>query len=204
MIIPVLFCRSDSAYKNDTRFDAWDAQRDALKWQGGSPLIAHPPCRAWGQLSHMANPRKGEKELAPWAISQIRKFGGVLEHPKGSKLWKFLKLPEPETACDNFGGFSILIDQWDFGHVARKATKLYICGIDKSDLPNLPTKRIGNPFKSITGSPPGHPYLKRCTQYEREYTPDLLIDFLYNIASKCKAGKQDARWWPELGERIDK
>ena len=128
-MVSVLFCRADSAYKNDSRFDVWDAQRNALLWDGGSPLIAHPPCRAWGILSHMAKPRPGEKDLAPWAISQIRKFGGVLEHPKGSRLWKFMQLPEPGAMPDEFGGFSILLDQWDFGHVARKPTKLYICGL---------------------------------------------------------------------------
>ena len=184
-MVSVLFCRSDSAYKNDPRFDVWDAQRDALRWGGGSPLIAHPPCRAWGILSHMAKPRPGEKDLAPWAISQIRQFGGVLEHPKGSRLWKFLQLPEPDAMPDEFGGFSILLDQWDFGHVARKPTKLYICGL-RGDLPEMPQKRGGEPVKSITGSPPGRPYLKRCTQYEREYTPAALIDFLHDIAVRCQ------------------
>jgi hypothetical protein len=184
-MVSVLFCRADSAYKGDNRFDVWDAQRDALLFTGNNPVIAHPPCRAWGILSHMAKPRPGEKDLAPWAIGKVRENGGVLEHPKGSRLWKFLQLPEPDAMPDEFGGFSILIDQWDFGHVARKPTKLYICGL-VGDLPPLPTARDGEPVKSITGSPPGRPYLKRCTQYEREYTPDALREFLFEVAQRCQ------------------
>ena len=32
-------------------FDCWDIERNALNWPGGNPIVAHPPCRAWGQLS---------------------------------------------------------------------------------------------------------------------------------------------------------
>lgn len=47
--------------KLDELVDCWDMERDALNWPGGNSVIAHPPCRAWGQLSHMENPRPGEK-----------------------------------------------------------------------------------------------------------------------------------------------
>lgn len=37
-----------------------------------------------------------EKALALWAVEQVRKFGGVLEHPKRSTLWPAAGLPEIE------------------------------------------------------------------------------------------------------------
>ena len=94
--VAVLFCRADSAYKDRDACDVYDAQRDARTFRGAMPVIAHPPCRCWGALSHMAHrstPNRdavvlAEKQLAIWACGQVRKCGGVLEHPAKSKLFK--------------------------------------------------------------------------------------------------------------------
>ena len=110
--------------------DCWDIERNALNWAGGNPIVAHPPCRAWGQLSHFAKPREGEKELAIYSINQIRKYGGVLEHPRASKLWKEMNLPTG-SQVDEFGGYTLCINQSWFGHRAEKKTLLYICGCPK-------------------------------------------------------------------------
>ena len=179
--IAVLFARNDSRYKEMALiYDVYDIDRDARTFCKKLPVIAHPPCRAWGQLSHMANPRPDEKQLAYFALAQVRLNGGVLEHPAGSRLWKEANLPIGDEV-DEFGGFSIEIDQWDFGHVAHKNTKLYIYGIEKSNLPALPPTREGTPMRSICGNVKG---TVRCTQYQREYTPDLLIQFLTDICNR--------------------
>ncbi|WP_337881840.1 hypothetical protein [Chromobacterium haemolyticum] len=101
--VAALFVRTDSVYKQMVGVDAWDAERDAMAWPGGCPVVAHPPCRAWGRLRHMANPRPGERELALWVVDQIREYGGVLEHPASSLLWKEKPLPEPGQT-DAWGG----------------------------------------------------------------------------------------------------
>lgn len=181
VVAAVLFARKDSRYKNLVGYDVYDIDRDARTFEGKLPVIAHPPCRAWGRLSHMANPRPDEKDLAYFALEKVRANGGVLEHPKGSKLWKEANLPKPDEPSDEYGGFTILVDQYNFGHVARKWTHLYIVGIDKADLPPIPT-REGTPWKTICGITGQRG--RRCTQYEREYTPDLLIDFLTEICKK--------------------
>lgn len=136
--IAVLFARQDSRYKDFDIYDVYDIDRDARKYDGNYPVICHPPCRAWGRLSHMANPRPDEKDLAWFALDMVRKNGGILEHPKGSRLWAEAGLPLPGEFSDEFGGFTILIDQYHFGHVARKWTHLYIVGIDPKDLPEIP------------------------------------------------------------------
>lgn len=182
MSIAVLFAREDSAYKTMDGFDVYDIKRDARAYCGSFPVLAHPPCRAWGQLSHMANPREGEKQLAYFALAQVRLNGGVLEHPSGSRLWKEASLPIGMLQ-DQFGGFTIEIDQFDFGHVARKATKLYICGLDRNQLPVMPKVRIEKTDRSIAGNVAG---TKRCTQYQREYTPPRLIEWLKEVALMIK------------------
>ena len=179
--IAILFAREDSSYKNFDNFEVYDIKRDARTFCKKMPVIAHPPCRAWGMLSHMANPREGEKQLAYLALAQVRLNGGILEHPHGSRLWKEAPLPDGGGQQDEFGGFTVEIDQWDFGHVAHKNTKLYICGIDPKDLPSLPPKKIGTPTRSICGNVKN---TTRCTQYQREYTPDDLIKWLTEICNK--------------------
>ena len=173
-----LFCRGDSAYKKRGAWDVYDIDRDALNYTGGVPCVCHPPCRAWGMLSHMAhNVREGEKELATWSIDMVRRNGGIIEHPAGSRLFKH-HLPDAGMFPDEFGGFTIEINQFDFGHVASKPTKLYICGINKSLLPKQPAHKDCNPTHSITGQVPD---TLRCTQYQREYTPEKLIDYFEEI-----------------------
>lgn len=116
MCVSVLFARKDSIYKS-LNCDVWDKERDATKWPGGNPVIAHPPCRAWGQLRHMAKPSACEAQYALWAVQQVRKFGGVLEHPARSKLWEVAKLPEGDKTAE-YGGFTLPIYQSWFGHFA--------------------------------------------------------------------------------------
>jgi len=186
-----LFVRKDSAYKKRKHWDVYDADRDALSYDGTSPVVCHPPCRAWGKLSHMAhNVREGEADLALWSIDMIRKNGGILEHPNGSKLFgKYL----PDVGeTDEHGGFTILIDQYDFGHVAHKKTKLYICGIDREKLPELPPEDKTlhycekGKLRSICGNVKG---TTRCTQYQREYTPEKLIDFFEKVVDTIYVNK---------------
>jgi hypothetical protein len=75
--VSILFARADSVYKNLQGCDVWDVVRDARNWRGGCPVVAHPPCRAWGRLRHFARPIAGEIELGPWAVEQVRKWGGA-------------------------------------------------------------------------------------------------------------------------------
>ncbi|WP_202122885.1 hypothetical protein, partial [Escherichia coli] len=76
--IAVLFARVDSNYKAMPECDVFDIERDARTFAGGMPVVAHPPCRAWGRLRKFAKPRPDEKALALFAVAQVRAFGGVL------------------------------------------------------------------------------------------------------------------------------
>ena len=184
-----LFCRTDSAYKKRDSWDVYDIDRDATKYNGSLPVVCHPPCRAWGRLSHMASPREGEKLLANWSLEKVNQVGGIVEHPSGSKLWDIYRFIVP----DSNGGFVIEIDQYDFGHVAHKKTKLYICGIDRDELPDLPPKDETihvcekGKRRSICGNVKG---TTRCTQYQREYTPEALIDWFELVLDKINTKKQ--------------
>ena len=187
MKVAVLFARKDSIYKTMPECDVYDIDRDARNYDGPLPIVGHPPCRAWGVLSHIAKPRFDEKELSPWCVDQIRKWGGVLEHPKASRLWKFRNLPEPGER-DSFGGFSLMMPQYWFGHLAEKKTKFYICGIEPNQIP-IPPLKLGRAEFVVTTN---HSYKRKIKQRpelgpkDREKTPDALAHWLVELASRCK------------------
>jgi hypothetical protein len=193
--VAVLFARADSVYKTMPGADVWDIDRDARKWQGGAPVVAHPPCRAWGQLSYFAKPRPDEKELAFFAIDAVRQNGGVLEHPKGSKLWPVAGLPEPGHR-DEFGGWTLVISQHWWGHRAEKLTRLYIVGCEPGQVPDIPL-RLGRSThvvcqsrmrrkdgKRLRKGMPG--WRPECTKAEREHTPPELAAWLFELALRCR------------------
>lgn len=164
--VPVLFTRKTSPYLA-LGCDCYDADRDALTWLGGRPAIYHPPCRSWGQLSHMAKPRPGERELAIWAMASVRKWGGVLEHPINSRLWSV-------SGClswgvrDAFGGVLVPLYQSSFGHRAPKATCLYMV-VDH--VPEIP-----EPRPTVTT-------VERMGRPEREATPFELAKWLVDLVA---------------------
>jgi len=181
--VAVLFARADSNYRDIPGCDVWDIERDARRWPGGCPVVAHPPCRAWGRLRAFAKPRPDEKALAIFAVAQVRHWGGVLEHPAGSSLWAAAGLPRPGAGRDAFGGYTLSVQQFHWGHRARKQTWLYVITAP-GGVPPVP-HREGKPDRIIGASMfrAGHPkYKPEITQAEREHTPPALAGWLVSIA----------------------
>lgn len=189
--VAALFCRADSVYKTLPGVDAWDIDRDARRWPGGAPVVAHPPCRAWGRLRHFAKPRDDEKALALWAVDQVRRNGGVLEHPKASTLWPTAGLPMPGHAPDAWGGWTLGISQHWWGHRAEKLTMLYIVGCAPSDVPDMPmllgeaTHVIAQDRRRPDGTRDAHGRRPEVTKPEREHTPPELAVWLVELARRC-------------------
>ena len=185
-MIAALYVREDSIYKSFPDVDCWDSKRDARLYTGYYAVVAHPPCRAWGQLSHMAKPRTDEKELAIHVIGLIRTVGGVLEHPRGSKLWSHLKLPKPGQ-FDKFGGFTICLDQFQFGHKAQKRSLLYIKGCKPNQLPPVPLRFDAVEFTvaSKIKKKSGRRTKAEITKKEREQTPIAFAKWLVAVAELC-------------------
>ncbi|WDS36974.1 hypothetical protein [Pseudoxanthomonas sp.] len=196
-LVAVLFARADSNYKLMPQCDVYDFERDALTWQGGAPVVAHPPCRAWGSFRGLAKPRDGERDLAFFAVDQVRRFGGVLEHPVASQLWPVAGLPKP-GARDAFGGFTWPILQSAFGHRADKPTLLYVCGCEPGDVPAVPL-RLGKATHVIAqmrtrkdgtrirkGDSTWRPEVSKA---EREHTPPQLAAWLVDLAVRCGQAK---------------
>ena len=179
-MISVLFVSKNSVYKS-LGVDCWDEDRNALNWPGGNPGIFHPPCRLFCRLSHMSTAPREEKHLAYWSVDMVRIWGGVLEHPAYSKLWKDVNLPKPGQWDDH--GFTVGLDQFCFGHPAQKRTWLYICGTKMKDLPGMPLRMgypedifAGGSRKYVNGS--RHSGIRSATTFE-------FARWLIQVAKRC-------------------
>lgn len=174
MNVAALFVRKTSHYKAIAGVDCYDLARDALTWRGGCPGVFHPPCRAWGRLSHFAHPSAGERELAIWSMAMVRRFGGVVEHPKFSRLWAV-------SGClsygvrDRFGGLLIPVYQSWWGHRAQKETCFYVVGA----VPDLP---------EYVAPVSVQPVANMCSA-RREVTPVALALWLVDLARRCRVDR---------------
>lgn len=136
-MIAVLCCARNSVYKSMDGVDCYDIDRDCRTFPGGMPIVGHPPCRSWSAYcAHQAKPLPGEKELGPWCVEQLRKWGGVLEHPAHSRLFTTCGLPMPGQKIGREQ--TIYVEQAQWGDTRQKKTWLCFFGIDQ--IPELPPR----------------------------------------------------------------
>lgn len=124
--VEVLYTTKNSIYRK-LGFECWDIVRDARNYHGPGPVIAHPPCGHWGRFNHVC--QQPGKDCGPIAIDQVRKFGGVLEHPASSTLFNYCGCPKSAGMIDLWRGQVVDFNQGDYGHLAEKRTRLYIVGV---------------------------------------------------------------------------
>jgi hypothetical protein len=100
-----------------------------------------------------------------------------------------MALPKPGISAsqDKYGGWSLGVHQWEFGHRARKATLLYIVGCAPFLLPELPL-RLGYAEFVVSicgrrkdGTRKATPEIHK---WEREATPLDFAKWLVKLAEK--------------------
>jgi len=142
-MIAALFVQRNGCYFGLDGVDPWDEARDARRYPGPHPVVAHPPCSRWCRLAGLVEARWGHKRgddggCFASALSSVRRLGGVLEHPAYSDAWAAHGLLAPLrggwSVADDVGGWTCHVEQGRYGHVAKKATWLYTIGVD---LPSL-------------------------------------------------------------------
>jgi hypothetical protein len=139
-MIAALFVETNGCYFGLPDVDPWDQARDARLYDGPHPVVAHPPCQRWGNF-WFGGTHKGSKRYVlgddggcfEAALTAVRKWGGVIEHPHGSRAWDHFRLNKPPreggwVSADFEGGWTCCVDQGAYGHRARKATWLYVHG----------------------------------------------------------------------------
>lgn len=138
-MIAALFVQEDGCYVGLHGVDPWPESRDARLYNGPWPVVAHPPCQRWGALAAVNFTRWGGEHNRPGndggcfqsALTSVRRWGGVLEHPAKSRAFEAYGLQKPK----GYGWLKINTDEWvcevwqsAYGHRANKATWLFYKG----------------------------------------------------------------------------
>lgn len=148
MTIAALYVDPRGCYAGLDGVDLWDEARDARRYAGPWPVVAHPPCTRWCRLAGLVEARHGYRRgddggCFAAALSAVRRWGGVLEHPAWSEAWVAYDMLHPPTGggwvrADFLGGWTCYVEQGRYGHPAKKATWLYAFGVE------LPSLRWGH------------------------------------------------------------
>lgn len=134
-MIAALYIAVSGPYYAQPGIDPWTEARDARLYTGPHPVVAHPPCERWGRYwsggpSAKIRRRKGDDNgCFAAALTAVRIWGGVLEHPAHTAAWEAFGLLKPPS-CGGWmrtfcGGWVCHVEQGHYGHRARKPTWLY-------------------------------------------------------------------------------
>lgn len=176
-IVAALYVRRDSVYKSIPGVDVWDIDRDAEKYNGPYPVVAHPPCRLWGKLAGLSTADEREMRLAIHSVECMLRFGGVLEHPINSNLISWVRLIGQVKLQE--------VRQFDFGHQAEKRTIIMVTGSNARDWPEMPLRLM--PISKVVNT------TKRDGRQEvprawRERTPKALAEWMVAVARLSNIG----------------
>lgn len=139
MTVAALYVEKGGVYYGLDGVDPWDIERDARKYAGQWPVVAHPPCQRWINYAALNFKRYGGEHNRPGndggcfaaALASVRKCGGVLEHPASSNAWKAYGLTRPLPTGGWYNGDGTWVcEVWQsaYGHQARKRTWLLYVG----------------------------------------------------------------------------
>ena len=141
-MIAALYVQAPGVYGTFPDVDVWPEARDARRYGGPHPVVAHPPCGPWGfaarRWRRVAVGEDGGCFEA--AIAAVTRWGGVIEHPAGSSAWDRYDLARPGgwgwtparapdgSPVTSAGGrhWACAVDQGHYGHLAPKRTWLYL------------------------------------------------------------------------------
>ena len=175
-VVSILCAARKSVYHAMDAVEVYDARRDALTFSGGTPIVAHPPCRGWSaKCRHQAKPEPGEMDLGLWCCDRLRDCGGVLEQPAWSHLFAAGRLPAP--LHDDGDLWTVQVEQYWWGFPTPKPTWLCFCGVDPAD--------VELPFRlRARGSRKANRYdaWSKLTAKKRSATPIAFAEWLVAIA----------------------
>lgn len=216
MRVAALYVETGGCYYGLPDVDPWDEARDARLYGGPYPVVAHPPCERWGRYwggSPTTWPRLklgDDGGCFEAALTAVRRYGGIIEHPEGSHAWRRFHLNTPPRTggwivADFIGGWTCCVEQGAYGHAARKATWLYVHGVHGTDLPSLLWGRAEGDFVAFEDGYHSAAeraaakkravkkgVIERLTKRQRAATPIPFRDLLLSIARTAYAHREAA------------
>lgn len=212
--VAALFVEESGVYAGLPDVDIWGISRDARKYDGNHPVVAHPPCERWGRYWSGGPSAKVRRKLGDddgcfeSALLSVLRFGGVLEHPEASHAFAAFGIPRPhrlvgwEPALVEWKGYRrfgwvCCVEQGHYGHPARKATWLFCTRPYEQGMPPeliwSPSvgRRLDEGFHSAeerkAARAAGVRPTKRLSHNENVTTPVPFRDLLLSLAREAKA-----------------
>lgn len=200
--VAALYVATGGPYFGLPGVDPWDATRDARLYAGPWPVVAHPPCERWGNYAAKNGAVLGDDGgCFAAALTAVRRWGGVLEHPAGSRGFRAFCIPQPRTyghwerACDPHDAWVCCINQGAYGHRAAKPTWLYAAHC--TDLPELIRERTTPPIpaRSVASAiargvrPSRVGGVAILSRKQRRATPPAFRDLLLRIARSARVSE---------------
>jgi hypothetical protein len=189
-VIAALYVETNGCYFGLPDVDPWDMKRDARLYDGPNSVVAHPPCARWSTLAHVNRARYGtpigsDDGCFAAALASVRKFGGVLEHPRNSKAFAAFGLHAPVSGrwtLNAPGEWVTCVAQGNYGHRANKLTWLFVSGPRPAPLDWSPPPP---PKAWIGGDPRLQVDVEHMCKKERLKTPEPFRELLLTIARNC-------------------
>lgn len=177
--VAALYIDPRGPYPRMPAVDCWDVSRDANQYDGFDPVVAHPPCGPWSKLRHLY--KGSEHECAIEAVGFVRRNGGVLEHPANSRLWPACELPPPDGGHDEFGGYTVAVNQVSWGHKCAKPTWLYMVRVP-GELMRAGIRTGGTPTHCVCTGPRQLQRLPVASKPIKRRTPPAFAEWLVSLA----------------------
>ncbi len=201
--VAALFVEERGVYSALESVEVYGISRDARTYSDNKPVVAHSPCERFGAFwSGGPHPKQPRRNLGDdggcfaSALANVRRCGGVLEHPANSHAWRIYGLFAPPRGggwivADSVGGWTCCVEQGQYGHQARKPSWLYMVGAVPPSLRwgiahgKIATVALSGKRGVNLGLREGITTIKR---RERHLTPIPFRDLLLSIARSVPRG----------------
>jgi hypothetical protein len=193
-MIAALYVQPNGIYAGIEGVELWDEQRDARRYAGPHPVVAHPPCARWCRLAGLVEARWGHKKgddggTFVAALESVNRWGGVLEHPAHTAAFAAHGIPAPGVGGwqrNLDGSWVCHVEQRHYGHRAKKATWLYYVGGKSPEALDWSTQNGAEP--SAWGNRNGKRgnVVERMGHRERSATPQAFRDVLLALAAGAR------------------
>lgn len=213
-MIAALYVEREGCYFGLPGVDPWDEARDARKYAGPHPVVAHPPCQRWGRFWHGSTRKphqfkKGDDGgcfLA--ALNAVKWWGGVIEHPADSHAWDHFGLRKPprgggwvpaaSPGCKSL--WTCCVYQGHYGHLSGKPTWLLAACSPLQTLPELRWGKTEQRLHPVALERHGYAKARRIGMMAmvggkdktriRNATPPEFRDVLIDIARRCNVSME--------------
>jgi hypothetical protein len=191
-LVAALFVSRRGPYWGRHDVDARDVARNAKRYRGHLPVVAHPPCARWCRMARLVEARYGyevgkDGGSFAFALRALRRCGGVLEHPAWSMAWAangLIAPPQRGWARTIDGTWVCEVSQAAYGHRARKLTWLAYVGTNPPEVLDWSRPQWTGVVSGLRNNC-GRPLSQRVWPAEASRTPTALAEALIALARNC-------------------